>query len=273
MRYFAVSIALLIFLSSVVSAASEDAMKANERMKSAELDMENMAALGLPVSRYNDTLTAAKLLYAAEYVLENSSGKPGDYSLAYRKINEMAELRQTEFRTADELEALKYAISEAKVSDKEAINAIYLEAKAEFESERYDESMALVSKAYDKISEMEAVDTKVKAVYEAASRGIFGFVKENKKEIISVLLIFCVAVAITYERFTIHLTKRKIADLERRGYTIKQLIGKTQKEYFEGEKMSEISYNIRIKKYGEMLREINREIPLLKESIINKKGR
>jgi hypothetical protein len=65
------------------------------------------------------------------------------------------------------------------------------------------------------------------------------------------------------------LIKGKIKKLEKRKNIVKELVIKTQKDYFDKGSISEGNYNIRIKKLTELIRDIDKQIPLLKEKLIN----
>lgn len=69
--------------------------------------------------------------------------------------------------------------------------------------------------------------------------------------------------------------ERKIQNLEMRKKTLKGLIMKTQGDYFNSGNMSESAYEIRTKKFAEIVRDIDRQIPLLQEELVKigrKKG-
>jgi len=55
--------------------------------------------------------------------------------------------------------------------------------------------------------------------------------------------------------------------LEIRKDSIRNLTAKTQQDYFEKQDLSEITYKTRITKYAELIRDINRQIPLLNEKL------
>jgi hypothetical protein len=63
------------------------------------------------------------------------------------------------------------------------------------------------------------------------------------------------------------LVKRKIDDLSARKESLRRMIMKTQKDYFEGGSISESLYTIRTKSFAEMIRDIDRQIPLLQEKL------
>ena len=174
-RVLPTSLVAFMILSVVfVSAISEDASRVESALKLAEKDMEKMKADGLPIVKYNDTLTLARQIFEAQLLLEKSGRNP-DYSLVYEKIEELKEIRIKAYRALDELKALELTINQTKGIDLAPVLDLYAQAKDEFESERYDECLKLIDKTYEKISELEALRTKMKAFYEATSRSILGF--------------------------------------------------------------------------------------------------
>jgi len=266
-RVLPTSLVAFMILSVVfVSAISEDASRVESALKLAEKDMEKMKADGLPIVKYNDTLTLARQIFEAQLLLEKSGRNP-DYSLVYEKIEELKEIRIKAYRALDELKALELTINQTKGIDLAPVLDLYAQAKDEFESERYDECLKLIDKTYEKISELEALRTKMKAFYEATSRSILGFLNEKKVEICSGILVSLAGFILTYNRVMCWVIERRIESLERRKKSIKKLIAKTQKEYFEDGKIGETTYHVRIKKFGELIRDINRQIPLLKEEL------
>ena len=78
-----------------------------------------------------------------------------------------------------------------------------------------------------------------------------------------------------WKKVKIRLIKGKIRKLELRKKTIKTLISNTQKDYFERGNLSEGNYNIRTKKFGELILDIERQLPLLNEGLakLDKKKR
>ncbi|MCD6476788.1 MAG: hypothetical protein J7K26_01310, partial [Candidatus Aenigmarchaeota archaeon] len=74
-------------------------------------------------------------------------------------------------------------------------------------------------------------------------------------------------IILTYKIIKIYLIKRKIEILESEKNTLKKLIANTQRDYFEKGILSDVDYHIKIHKFGELIRDIDRQIPLLKEEI------
>ena len=255
----------IIFIPYSLAISNETAEIQNI-LKIAEKDMEEMINDGIAVTRYNDTLISAKKIYEAQLTLERAGGKP-DYSLVYEKLDELKNIKKNAYKALDELKALELTINQTKGIDLSPVLEIYQEAKGEFRAERYERCLELTDKAYNKISELEAWQTKVKVFYEATSRSILTFLKENWKEISITLIVIFTTIVLSYNRVMCWRINKKIESLKRRRESIEKLIAKTQREYFEKGKISETAYHIRIKKYSEMIRDINRQIPLLKEEL------
>ena len=192
-----VLLVLLLVLFSVSSLAaaektivekiilSEQAKTIHTSLQQAETEMQSLQDKGLPITRYNDTLFLAKQIYDSQVYSEKSGGK-ADYGIVETKLTELAEIKRQAFLALDELKALELAINQTTDIDTKPVLEIYQVAQTNFKEERYEESLEYVNKAYEKISELEALDTKVKALYDATTRSIGNFFKNNWK-IISII--------------------------------------------------------------------------------------
>lgn len=269
---------LLLFLSfsiasvKTASSLSDKGAQVGNELTLAQKAMDDMASSGLSVTRYNDTLSLANQVYEAQIVLEKAGSKP-DYSFVEGKLAELDGIKQNAFKAFDELKALELAINRTADINRTAVLEIYNQAMLEFESERYEEALKSVEKCYEKISEEEAIQTKLRAFYEAASRGIMAFLQEWWKELLATTATVLLVIVLTYNRIMRRLLERRIRDLEKRKEAVKGLIMQTQKDYFEGGNTGEETYHIRTKKYAELIRDINRQIPLLKEELAMRRKR
>lgn len=265
-RIIAVIIIIAYLIQPIAFAISQEANETKDALNTAEKNMIEMIDAGLNVVRYNDTLEIAKQTYNAQVALETVGGKP-QYSLVIEKISELNDIREKAFINLDEIKALDEAINSAKASNITEVIGIYNEAKNEFYAERYEASMKRVDLAYKKISELEAIQTKIKAIYDATSKSVKDFLNENWKNILITIASFAIAGSILFKKIQILRIKKEIKNLEIRRDAIKKLIAKTQKQYFEDGTLSETSYYIKTKKYGELIRDINRQIPIQKEML------
>ena len=260
-------ICIFIVLSVPSLAISEETSRVQSDLELAEKDMQEMLDQGLTVTRYNDTLIITKQIFDAQVALENAGGKPS-YYLVYEKLEELEDIKQKAFKNIDELNALKSAINQTEGIDLTQVLDLYEQAENEFEAERYEKSLELIDMTYKRLSELKALQTKVKAFYEATSRNIVNFFKERWKEIASIVAAIIIIVILTHNRIACWRIKRKMKQLELRKKSIKELIKKTQKDYFEKGELSENTFRIRTKKYAELIRDLNRQIPLLREELV-----
>ena len=260
-------ICIFMVLSVPSLAISEETSRVQSDLKLAEKDMQEMLDQGLTVTRYNDTLIITQQMFDAQVALENAGGKPS-YYLVYEKLEELEDMKQKAFKNIDELNALKSAINQTEGIDLTQVLDLYEQAENEFKAERYEKSLELIDMTYNKLSELKALQTKVKAFYEATSRNIVNFFKERWKEIASIVAAIIIFIILTRNRVSCWMIKKKIKQLELRKKSIKELIAKTQKDYFEKGELSEGTYQIRVKKYAELIRDLNRQIPLLREELV-----
>jgi hypothetical protein len=264
---------LLIVAPCVLSAEklvnktiSKEAIEMQSVLNQSEKEMAELIEKGLTVVRYNDTLGIAQQTYEAQLALEQAGGKT-DFSIVFQKINELKSIKKNALVTFDELRALELTVNQTSGIDMQPVLDIYNQAKEAFDSERYEESKELIDKTYEKISEMEAFDTKLKAFSDAVSKSVIGFIKEHWKIITVIVIALAIIITLTYEKVMIDITRNRIKGLEIRKQSIQNLIAQTQKDYFETGKVSESTYKTRTAKYAEFIRDINRQIPLLKEEL------
>jgi hypothetical protein len=264
--FFLLALVMLPAALSESPATSAAALQAAANIATAEKDMQEMASRGLPVARYNDTLLIAKQVYESQLSLEGHYIK-GDYAFVEEKLRELADIKQKAYTAVDEINALEMAIDKAEEINKSAVLEILAKARDEFRAERYEEAIRLVDAGYSKISEEEAFQTKIGAFYEAASGGIAGFFQKWWAWMLAFLVIASVAGFMAYNRIACALLNRKIGMLELRKESIRKLMLKTQKDYFDRGTTGEETYHVRTKKYAELVRDINRQIPLLREEL------
>jgi hypothetical protein len=270
-------IIFLLELSALAAALenrslSKEAIEVAASLNLSEKGLYELEKKGFGIIRYNDTLGIANQIYGAQVALEKSGGKT-DFSLVYQRIDELNSIIKYSSLALDELNALKISINQTKGDDMSAVIESFEEAQEAFDSERYEEVQNLVDITYAKISEMEAFDAKLKAFSDAVSKSFIGFIKNNWK-IISIIIIFLAAVSLlTYKKIIGFIIKSRINSLEIRRSSVENLIAKTQKDYFETGKLSETTYKTRTIKYAEIIRDINRQIPLLKEELEMRKLR
>lgn len=253
---------LLLLISMPVLGDSEAVL---ERIEIAKEVQEELQEEGFKVQRYNDTLHEIEQEFVAQVALEEANGTPSFVQIE-NKLDSLEELERAAFLARDELTILKQAINESTVPAQEAQNT-YNEAFAAASAERYEEALELVEVAYEELSEAQALDVRAQAIYEASTRGLLQTIENNSKYLMFGGLALAVILIIMRKPVLRARYKKEIQICEKKKAAIRNLIAKTQEQYFTKNSLDENSYHIRTKKYAEMIRELNRQIPLLEEEI------
>ncbi|MFO7872600.1 MAG: hypothetical protein R6U26_03065, partial [Candidatus Undinarchaeales archaeon] len=262
---------IVLVLSAGVFAYNQQ--DAEEALSDAEECIQEMKASNLSTQRVEDLHGQAQDFYEAQ-VLREEQNITADYAFVVTTSNQICELKTNAFQVYDELKALEFEVESARESgiNMEEIDPLYTEAVEAFESERYGEADALISETYDKISEVEATTTKIRAFYEASTKTLRGFLERNWEILLTVVVFSIIAGLILKNRISIMLLERHIRHLELEKETIYDLIKNVQRVYFDEQDMSESEYLTKIKKFKQIIRDINRQIPLLKTELEKKKG-
>lgn len=267
------------FTNSAIVQAQEEKISREEAYKEitkAEEDMQEMLAANFSITEVNDSIAGATNLYNAYIALETKKGKGNvDFSSVISTLSKINKIKDEAFRTYDELLILESRLKEfADQNMSEAIE-IFNEAKREFRDGRYEKSSTLIEEGYEKISELQAMATKIRIIYEAGTRTIVNFFKTRYKEIIITITIFLILFFTLKDKVYSYFVNQKIQRLELEREILFDLIKKAQVLYFNKGLLSESSYRIKIKQFSELIRDLNRRLPILKikiEKIKEKKG-
>lgn len=260
---------LFLFFGHIVLAgepqiAKEDATKA---LDNARKIIDDMVSDGFNVQRVNDTLFEADQIFIAQSTL----GDKADYALIMEKTSEIKEVSKKAYDVNDELSALKLKL-DSETGDMTEAYALFETAKQEFYDERYEISLEKIEEVYSKISELQALQTKLKAIADAGKGLFFRVFVDHWLGWTIFIIVLSLLIIILQRPVRTWIINRKMDDLKFERDILKGLIQKTQKEYFELGNVPESVYSIRTKKFGELIRDINRRIPLLEEKKEQVKG-
>ena len=260
-----IGVIALVFILLMHSAHAQTMDEAFEMLARAEVDILEMESDGLPVSRVKDLYNEAKNLFDAQRALERSGGDP-DYSFVLSRTSEITKTKEAAFEMRDEIAAVELIMSEITDVDLEQAYEALSEAKSAFDAERFEESKEKVDEIYEIISNLQSTSTKVSAMLYASREKISYFVYTNWLSIFIVIIIIFGFFAVSGKTMLKRLINRRIAHMEFEKEVIKNLIKETQRKYFSGE-MAEGVYYIKINKYGEMSREVNRKITVMRSRL------
>ena len=228
-----------------------------------ELMEENFTVL-----RVNDSLNQAEGIFDSQLILKQKTRK-GSFGLVLPFCDEIKIIKTKAFEARDEFTALEIFYDELVVEgmDTTSIDKIFSEIENEIKSERYEKVKLLVDNAYDEIINVKSDHTTLNIFYKNATRNLKLFLDENWVYLVSGLIILIILFFIYKNTILQGIIKWKMHNLEIRKNAIKGLIKTTQAEYFNNGDISERIYIIKIKKFAELIRDIDRQIPLLDERL------
>ncbi len=237
-----------------------------------EAILAELQAAGLPALKVEDLLLEATEYAEAQRIIAANGGTP-DFTKTERLIAQLRETRIAAFSLHDELKALDAYLAEQEGIDLTVPRALRDEATKEYAAERFSSTKPLIDRSYEAVNELHAASTKAKAFYDATTKTLEAIIRAVWKPVLVVgaflfllFLLFRQALA----RFRIG---RRLRHLERERTALQRLLEETQRAYFDEQTLSEGEYRIRTRKYGEMLRDLNRQFPLLQERLVMTRSR
>ena len=263
-------IGILLIMLTVVSAAyalSDEALLSGKQLDDAQVCFSRMIGRGLPLERANSSLREALQLYAAQVSLEET-GETANYRLVNQFSGEVCQIRDVALKADDELQVFIDTFKQAEeTANLSSIYEHYKRTLTSFEEERFEETLELIEDGYVKISEAQASQTALKLFYETTSRTLKAFFQKNWKKMVitaAVILVLLIIFWTTIKRIRINM---KIRTLEIRKETLNHLIKQLQGDYFKKKKLSEMAYKVKLRSFKDMILDIDRQIPLLKEKV------
>ena len=249
------------------SQETEGTQDAMSQLKNAHGVIDEIQQLGIKTNRLSDLL----LIASATLELEVGNAKKNNTQIDLTKFNEkMLEFRRVStlaVKANDELIALKQEIdlAEKEVPDISPAIELYNNAKIELENERFERVIEFVDDAYEKILELQSIKTRAEAIYEATAGSIVGFFSKHYIEISTVIIVVLISYLILNARLKRARIREKIFSLETERKILDKELKKAQEDYFIKGTIPEGTYNTRITVFGEMVRDITKELAVLKE--------
>lgn len=238
-----------------------------EGLRQANKSLRTMASAGFPSLRSRDLYLVAEQWLNGQAALE-LAGERGDYKFVNEKAGEIASIEKGAFSTSDELNALSYRINRTgtDVNTSEALE-LQAQARREFADGRFEEAQLLVDSAYEKITQAEAEATRSRALLESTRRTLEVFLEENWQKIALMIAALAILFFLFQKRIRRFMVNAKIRALTAERGVLESMVKALQTDYFDSGKVNELSYHIKTKKFGDLIRNINRQLPLLKEEL------
>ncbi|VVB80369.1 Uncharacterised protein [uncultured archaeon] len=273
-----VSVSFIFFvLLSFASAADSTNLSVEDQASSclnnSKVLMNQLVAENLTVSRVNDTISQAEVLYNAQEVLKARKQKT-DFSLVISYCDSVSKIYSLALDSKDSLSTLLkyYKESVTPEMNTTTIDVIINETMFEMQSERYEKVQPLIDNAYQEITNVRARSTTLNLFVDSTTRGLKSFFLKNWKIIVAVLAVLTLLWFMFKTPIRVKLLNNQLDRLARRRESIKRLIMVSQKDYFQTGKIADSDYKIRVGNYAELVRDIDRQVPLIKEELAKLKG-
>jgi len=251
--------------SASITKLSNESIQAKESLAQAEQEIIEMTERNIPINRVNETYNEAMQLYSAQLALEEKGGK-ANYKLIRSYTSDINSVKKTAIQASDGLKIFKETYEEAKKhANLSEMNEEYDSIIMSFENERYEDTLELIKKGYDRISEIQSSQTALNSLYLATSKTIKNFFIKNWLKIIILCSIILFIILIFWNNFKKLMFRIKLNNLFIKKKAINKLLKNIQESYFKTKKLSEAEYNIKLKKFKELIRDIDRQIMVLKE--------
>ncbi|MFA6214034.1 MAG: hypothetical protein WC717_02035 [Candidatus Micrarchaeia archaeon] len=256
----AIIVPLNITLGAQHNSTLAGLMEANE-------SVGRMRAAGLPTSRAGDLLDIGWQWFDGQTAVELSGGKP-EYAFAQQKADEIKGIERGSFAVSDDLEVLAGRIGSADSdANLSATRALVDEARQEFRDGRLDEAKALINSAYEELTGAEAQAVHSRTMLESARKNIESFMAENWKTILAAAAGLLVLFFLFQKQIRRFLAGSRLKALLREREVVQSMLKALQKDYFGKKSVNDLTYHVKSKQYGDVIRNINRQLPLLKEEL------
>lgn len=262
----ALLLALLIIPNTL--AASNESTQAKLLLGNATSAIEYMQSRNISVVRVNETFQKAVQLFDAQLALETRGGQ-ADYKIINSYVDDIISIKENSIKAQDELKIfLESYNSVAKEVNLSEMDEEYNEVLRAYKEERFEDVAAAINEAYQSLSEAQSSQTRVKLFYEATSKNIKTFLKNNWLKILIISAIIVISLIISWKTIKRIRINRELQHLQIQRETLNNLIKQIQRDYFEKKTISETEYFSKTEKFKDMLLEIDRQVPMLKESLL-----
>jgi hypothetical protein len=230
--------------------------------------------------RINDSLKEAKNLFEVQKTF-GEKGKSTDYSSILETCEEIALLKVLAFDLQDQIGVLDdFYKSSLEGIETSEIEGLLSQISQEMINERYELVPELIEKTYSEIILAQSRATTLNVFYDATTRGVKRFFQERWLELVIGFFVLIFLIFLLKKPIEKMIIRRRLTLVEIRKKSLKDMITKNQDQYFNKGKMSEESFTVKSKKLAEIIRDVDREISILKQQLyaldrkksLNKKG-
>jgi hypothetical protein len=256
-----------IFAPPNITTRSAEYYDAVNGLALANLSIQRMADASLPVLRAFDTYVAAVQWLEGQSAIEEIGGTP-DYAFVTDSVEQINRLSQSSFALQDEFDVLSLRLQNAtEGANLTAATATRDAALAEFRDGRLEEAQILIDQSYSEISSAESDAIQSRTLVESTRKNVESFVRDNWKTFAAAFAAAAILAFIFQKRIRRFIVSSKINSLMHEKEVLQGMLRTLQRDYFERGSVNEMSYHVKTKKFGDLIRNINRQLPLLKEEL------
>lgn len=201
-------------------------------------------------------------------LIDTSYSMNADFETIMQKCEEVNKVKKMAYDMQDRIGAMNLFYEETFEEPVEHIDKMIDEVYSDFNDEQYELIEDKVDKIYNEIIDYKSSQTAVKIFYDSTRNQVIYFLEVNYKNILIVVGSILFLFLIFRRRIKIIKRKRKIGKIELRKEVLKELIKKTQADYFRKNKISSGLYEIRLKKFSEMVRDLDKDVLTIKEELM-----
>lgn len=255
-------ILLIVIMLLIVPQAFGQSQDATQALHNAESIITEMKDAGFSVSLPSDIVLEMRQLTS-----EKRSLTSPDYSDVIEREKRIEKIRDIALEARDQQTSFQKKLAEVGGANVTEAKAIFEEANKEFYDERYEKAIVLIDRAHEKLSEYQSASTRLKALYESASVGISTLIADNLPYIVVFAIVCGLAGPAAWRKLRINTLSSDIENLKIERGILEGLVKGIQSEYFEKMTLPENTYYLRLRKFTEMIRDIDSRLPLKKEEL------
>lgn len=265
----------LIFLIPLISSSQfanlkvlgNESKTAKSNLLLGEECLNQIKANNISYLRMNESLEQALQVYISQLYFEEK-GTSSNYNISNKYSLEVCKIRDLAFKARDELLLFNSSWQESTEKfDLTPIYSTYNEIIRSFEEERFEETIALINEGYSKLSKFESSQTMVNLFYENTKKNLTQFFINNWKKLIFTILFISILFFILKKPFLKWKLNNDLKNLDSRRLSVNSLVKKSQEDYFKKKNISELEYTTKIKTFGKIRREIDKQSSMIKERL------
>jgi hypothetical protein len=263
---------LVLITAGAVAQSGTTFQEAEEMLNESRSSIQEMNETGIATQRVEDLYGQAEQSYEAQVAL-NESGDPVDFSRVEEITNQIDEISDTAIRVNDRLRVLEERIQELEEEESMNLSAARTQlenAREEFRNQRFEDSNENIDQAYTEISNAQSAVTQAQAFYDATSDNLVNYIRNNTKEIAAGTGAGLLLLLVSIHEFRVHRLRKRKNGLEKRKEVLEDLLEDSQEKYFEEGDLSKSAFETRRDTYNEMIREVNEELPVVREQLNDK---